>query len=310
MMKIRIVEERIAELYSQQEMRCPVHLSIGQEAVSAGACLALEARDYVLSSHRCHGHYLAKGGDLNAMMAELYGKATGCSKGRGGSMHLVDLNAGFLGATPIVGSTIPIAVGTALGARMRGEDRVTMVFFGDGATEAGVFHESLNFAALKRLSIVFVCENNFFSVCSPMEVRQPVGRPIVDLARAHGIAGHQADGNEVEKVYRLSKAAVDAARAGQGPVFLEFLTYRWREHCGPNYDNDIGYRTEEEFLEWKERCPIKRYRERLVSEDGARATELDTMAKRLHEESDAAVAFAKQSPFPEPREMDQGAAPA
>ena len=176
MLRIRMVEEAIADLYAQQDMRCPIHLCIGQEAVAVGVCAALAADDYVLSGHRSHGHYLAKGGNLPAMLAEFYGKVTGCCQGKGGSMHLVDLAAGFLGAVPIVGSTMPIAVGTALASVMRGESRVTAVFFGEGATEEGVFHESLNFAALQKLPVVFVCENNLYSVYSPLAVRQPAGR--------------------------------------------------------------------------------------------------------------------------------------
>ncbi|MBI4331624.1 MAG: thiamine pyrophosphate-dependent dehydrogenase E1 component subunit alpha, partial [Chloroflexi bacterium] len=173
MLRIRLVEERIAELYPEQQMRCPVHLCTGQEAIAAGVSAHLTSDDYALSNHRSHGHYLAKGGDLKAMMAEIYGRVTGCSRGKGGSMHLVDLAAGFLGATPIVGSTIPMAVGAALATVMKGEKRVTVAYFGDAAVEEGVFHESLNFAALKRLPVVFVCENNFFSVYSPLSVRQP-----------------------------------------------------------------------------------------------------------------------------------------
>ena len=300
MLLIRTVELRIAELYAEQEMRCPVHLTVGQEAAEAGACLALEQRDYVLSHHRSHGHYLAKGGSLKAMMAEIYGKASGCAKGVGGSMHLIDLEAGFLGAAPIVGSTIPIAVGVALGTKMRKEDRVTMVFLGDGATETGVFHESLNFASLKQLPIVFVCENNLYSVYSPLSVRQPEARPIVDLARAHRIESYAGDGNDAEAVYGLCKQAVNKARAGQGPTFLEFATYRWLEHCGPNYDNDIGYRTEEEFQIWKEQCPIARSEKRLLQTKVVGQDAFVDMARGLRDEMDAAVTFAKQSPFPRP----------
>ena len=299
MFRVRMIEDRIAALYPEQEMRCPVHLSTGQEAVAAGACACLSRDDYALSSHRSHAHYLAKGGDLKAMMAEIYGKATGCSKGRGGSMHLVDLAAGFLGATPIVGSTIPIAVGAALGSVMRGEKRVTAVFFGDGTTEEGVFHESLNFAVLKALPVVFVCENNLYSVYSPLSVRQPEGRQILRLAEGHGIESHQGDGNDVVGVFEMVERAVGKARQGGGPTFLELATYRWREHCGPDYDNDLGYRTEAEFLAWKERDPISTFRERLVSDGVLRERDIDAMAKRVEAEMDAAVAFTKASPFPE-----------
>lgn len=298
MLRIRIVEEAIAEHYGEQEMRCPVHLSIGQEAAEAGACAALEKRDYVLSGHRSHGHYLAKGGNLEAMMAEIYGKATGCAGGKGGSMHLVDLEAGFLGAAPIVGSTIPIATGVAFAVQMCNEDRVVMVFLGDGATETGVFYESVNFAALKNLPIVFLVENNFYSVYSPMNVRQKGDNRIVDIARAHSMEAHQADGNDLDIVYQLCIQAVAKARAGGGPTLLEFITYRWREHCGPGYDNDIGYRTEAEFLSWKERDPITAYERKLIEGDIVGQHELDLIAEGLKQEVEVAIAYAKQSPWP------------
>jgi len=214
-------------------------------------------------------------------------------------MHLVDLSVGFLGATPIVGSTIPIAVGTAFGSVMRGEDRVSVIFFGDGATEEGVFHESLNFAVLKRLPVVFVCENNLYSVYSPLSVRQPDGREIFELAKGHGMESYQGDGNDAIAVYQLAKQAVHQARQGGGPTFLEFKTYRWREHCGPYYDNDLGYRTESEFQEWRRRCPVEMLKERLL-EDGVLCNrDIDRMMTELGAEIGDAFAFAKESPFPE-----------
>lgn len=301
MLRIRMVEEKIADLYPEQEMRCPVHLCIGQEAVAVGVCANLTGDDYVLSGHRSHGHYLAKGGDLRAMMAELYGKVTGCSQGKGGSMHLVALSAGFLGATPIVGSTIPIAVGAAFGSVMRGERRVMVVFFGDAAVEEGVFHESINFAALKRLPVVFVCENNLYSVYSPLSVRQPEGREIFRLAKGHGMESYQGDGNDVIEVYKLAEQAVRKARDGGGPTFLEFKTYRWREHCGPNYDNQLGYRTESEFQEWKQRCPIERLKERLLGDSVLCNQDIEGMIRNLEAEIEDAVVFAKESPFPAER---------
>ena len=299
MLRIRMIEEKIAELYPEQEMRCPVHLCIGQEAVAAGVCAHLSRVDYVLSGHRSHGHYLAKGGDLKAMMAELYGRVTGCSGGKGGSMHLVDLSVGFLGATPIVGSTIPIAVGTALGSMMRGEPRVTVIFFGEGATEEGVFHESINFAALKQLPVVFVCENNLYSVYSPLSVRQPRGREVFLLARGHEVESHQGDGSDVVEVSRLAEQAIRKAREGGGASFVEFKTYRWREHCGPYYDNHLGYRTEEEFLEWKRRDPIEMFGTRLLNEGVLPSQGVHEMTTSLKAEIEEAVAFAKASPFPE-----------
>ena len=304
MLRIRLVEERIADLYPEQEMRCPVHLSIGQEATAVGVCSALERRDWVLSGHRSHAHYLAKGGDLKRMLAEIYGKATGCSQGKGGSMHLVDIAAGFLGATPIVGSTIPIAVGAALSAQMGGEDRVTVVFFGDGAAETGVFHESLNFAVLKKLPVLFVCENNLYSVYSPMEVRQPAGRSIAQLAAGHGIRAEQHDGNDVELVSQVSAEVVGLIRNGSGPVFLEFLTYRHREHCGPNFDNDLGYRTVQEYEEWLKRDPVISYVDRIVKSGIMSHAEVHDMEGQIREEIDEAVAFARASPFPQPEEFN------
>lgn len=304
MVRIRTVEESIAAHYAEQEMRCPVHLSIGQEAAAVGACAALERRDYVLSGHRAHAHYLAKGGDLRSMMAEIYGRATGCAGGKGGSMHLIDQEAGFLGSAPIVGSTIAIAAGIAFATQARRENRVTMVFLGEGATETGVFYETVNFAALKNLPLVFLVENNFFSVYSPMDVRQKGESRIVDIAGAHGIPAERADGNDVERVYGLSRGAVEKARTGGGPSLLEFVTYRWREHCGPNYDNDIGYRTEAEFLAWKERCPVTAYERRLIVGGIAARTELDAIVAKTKAESASAIDFAKLSPWPDPESAD------
>lgn len=303
MLRIRMVEEKIAELYPEQEMRCPVHLCIGQEAIAVGVCIGLRREDYALSGHRSHGHYLAKGGALKAMMAELYGKVTGCSRGKGGSMHLVDLSVGFLGATPIVGSTIPVGVGTAFASATRSEQRVTVVFFGDAATEEGVFHESLNFAALKRLPVVFVCENNLYSVYSPLSVRQPKGRELFRLAEGHGIERHQADGNDVVAVYEMAGDAIAKARRGGGPTFLEFKTYRWREHCGPYYDNDLGYRTENEFQEWKQRCPIERFKRRLLRDRVLNEQGIQNLIAQIATEIQDAVRFAKESLFPEESTM-------
>jgi pyruvate dehydrogenase E1 component alpha subunit len=299
MRRIRLVEEAIVQLYPDQEMRCPVHLCIGQEAVAVGVCATLEGSDYVFSGHRSHGHYLAKGGSLRAMLAELYGRETGCVRGRGGSMHLFDRPAGFLAATPIVGSVIPIAVGTAFGSRLRGEPHVTVVFFGDAATEEGVFHEAVDFAVLRKLPVVFVCENNLYSVYSPLSVRQPGGRRLTDLAAGHGIASRHGDGNDVLEVVELTRQAVARARAGGGPTFLEFETYRWREHCGPNYDNDLGYRTEAEFREWQERDPIPALERQLREQGMLTDQDISRIEDDIETEIVEAVAFARGSAFPE-----------
>ncbi len=297
-LRIRIVEEAIADRYAEQEMRCPVHLCIGQEAIAVGVCAHLSRSDYAMSGHRSHGHYLAKGGDLKAMLAELYGREAGCSGGVGGSMHLVDLDAGFLGAVPIVASTIPIAVGAALGAKLRGEHRVSVVFFGEGATEEGVFHESLNFAVLKSLPVVFVCENNLYSVYSPLSVRQPEGRAIRRLAAGHGIASRHGDGNDALGVYEIAGEAVRQARSGEGPSLLEFATYRWREHCGPNYDNHLGYRSEAEFERWRARCPVARLERRLKDEFGHSDRDFAAARVAIAAEVAEALEFARSAAFP------------
>ena len=298
MLRIRRVEETIARRYAEQEMRCPVHLSIGQEGVAVGVAAALDRRDYAFSTHRAHAHYLAKGGDLVAFLAEIYGKDAGCCAGRGGSMHLIDQDVGFLGATPIVGSSLPVGVGTAFGTVMRGDDRVTAVFFGDGATEEGVFSESLTFAALKSLPVLFVCENNFYSVYSPLSVRQAPARDAVAIAKAHGVHAVRGDGNDVEFVRDIVAEAAARARSGGGPTFMELTTYRGLEHCGPNYDNDLGYRTVAEFEKWHDGCPIARLERGMrargeIDDEGIRRIE-----KEVTEEIDAAFEVAKALPFP------------
>lgn len=306
MLRIRMVEETIVTRYAEQEMRCPVHLSIGQEAVAAGVAAALQLADYVMSTHRAHAHYLAKGGSLKAMIAEIYGKRDGCSSGKGGSMHLIDLDVHMMGSTPIVGSSLPVAVGTAFGSWLKNEDRVTAVFFGEGATEEGSFSESINFAALKRLPVVFVCENNLYSVYSPMEVRQPEVRSRIAIAQAHGVVTGEGDGNNVIDVHRLAQEAVSRARRGEGPTFLEFATYRWREHCGPNFDNDIGYRTEAEFEQWRERCPIASLQKMLLSAGVLSEQDLLSAQTTFRHEIDAAFEAARASRFPDGDELMRG----
>ena len=299
MLRIRLVEEMIADLYSEQEMRCPVHLCIGQEAIPVGVSSNLQKEDNVLGNHRSHGHYLAKGGNLQAMLAEIYGKVTGCCKGMGGSMHLIDLSVNVLGTTPIVGSIIPIAVGAAFSAWMKNEKKVTVIFFGRAATEEGVFFESLNFAALKKLPILFVSEDNLFSVYSPLADRQPKERDNLSLAKSFGIAGARGDGNDIETVYELTRKGVEHIKRGDGPYFLEFETYRWREHCGPGYDNDLGYRNPDEFEEWRQRCPVKNFEKKMLDASLIEKAQITQMRCDIEEEVENAFEFAKSSPFPE-----------
>jgi len=305
-MRVRLIEERIRTLYAEQEMRCPMHFSIGQEAVAVGVCAHLTREELITSAHRSHAHYLAKGGDLKAMLAELYGKATGCAAGKGGSMHLIDRSVGFLGAVPIVGSTIPIGVGAAFSSMLQGNPLLTVIFFGDAATETGVFHESLNIAALHQLPVVMVCENNLYSVMSPLRVRKPEHREIVQLAPGHGVFNGQADGNDADAVYALAGEAIERARAGQGPAFLEFKTYRWYEHCGPLEDQQLGYRPPGELEAWKARDPLKCYADSLRRRGIVSDADITVMERTIEAEIDEAVAFARASPFPARAELTTG----
>lgn len=255
-LRIRKIEEAIADKYSEQQMRCPTHLSIGQELVPCVLSAYLSKDDKVYSSHRAHAHYLAKGGDLKRLIAELYGKETGCTAGRGGSMHLCDLEAGFIASTAIVGNSIPLAVGNSLHQKLSNSNSLTVSYFGDGATEEGAFYESVNFAVLKSLPCLFVCENNFYSVYSSLEVRQPESRKIHRLAEGLGIKSLCANGNDYNELDDVCSEATKYIRKQNKPVFLELHTYRHREHCGPNFDDDLDYRPSAEVNRWYGQCPI------------------------------------------------------
>jgi TPP-dependent pyruvate/acetoin dehydrogenase alpha subunit/pyruvate/2-oxoglutarate/acetoin dehydrogenase E1 component len=296
MLRIRRIEERVAERYAEQEMRCPVHLSIGQEAAAVGACLGLTPADQVVSTHRCHGHYLAKGGDLNAMLAEIYGRATGCCGGRGGSMHLFDDAAGVLCSVPIVGSSIALGIGAALHFKQTGQAQVCVVFLGDGALEEGVFHEAANLAKVHALPVVFFVENNLYSVYTQLHERQPA-RPLAQLGVAHAMPVLEADGNDVLAVHRVSQEAAGRARAGGGPTMIVVETYRYREHCGPSYDDDLGYRPAGELARFEARCPIARLRAQL-SQHGFGTEHDEQLERELRAEIDEAFTLAKNAPFP------------
>lgn len=299
MMRIRTIEETLCDLYAtEQEMRTPTHFSIGQEAVAVGVCAALDRDDVIYSGHRCHGHFLAKGGNLAAMVAELYGKENGTARGRGGSVHLADPAAGVMASSAILGETMAVAVGSAWSFVMDRVARVAVSFFGDGAVEEGIFHESLNFAVLHKAPVVFACENNLYSTNSPLQVRQPAATPIHEHARLYGIPAEHLDGNDVLAVHRAAQRAVTHARSGKGPYFLECATYRWREHVGPLWDYDWGYRTKEEVDEWMARCPIKRLSEHALAHAICTEDELKAWTTEFRVEIEDAVAAAKCSPFP------------
>ncbi|MFN8607346.1 MAG: thiamine pyrophosphate-dependent dehydrogenase E1 component subunit alpha [Vulcanimicrobiota bacterium] len=307
MVLIRGVEEAIVAQYREQDeiigrkqepehaIRCPTHLSIGQEAPAVGVCSALEPTDVIYSTHRCHAHYLAKGGSLPRMVAELFGKSTGCAKGKGGSMHLVDTSVGMLGSSAIVGGSIPLAVGSALAAQMRGESKVAVCFFGDGAVEEGIFHESLHFAALRKLPVLFACENNVYATLSHIEARQRT--PIHERAACYGAIGESIDGNDVEAVTQASRRAVLRARAGDGPTLFEFKTYRWLGHVGPLADTGSARRSQPELEFWKARCPIERLKVKLPA-DQVEAIELE-----VGQEIAAAFSQAKSDPLPALEEL-------
>jgi len=290
--RIRRVEEEIARIYPSDKIKSPVHLSIGQEFVAVGVCDVLQPTDIVSPTYRGHAAYLAKGGDLNGMMAELYGKATGVAGGKGGSMHLIDMHHNVIGASAVVGTTIPIAVGYALSFRRRKTGQVAVAFFGDGATEEGVFGESINFAALHRLPVLFVCENNGLAIHTATGRRWATQQLCARVA-TYGIPAHRIESGDVIELRAMAAAAVTAMRNGDGgPVFIECLTYRWREHVGPNEDYDAGYRSRDELQPWLANDQVDVVGRRI---DGARRAAIDA---EIENEIAAAISFAEESPFP------------
>lgn len=302
MLKIRLTELEIEMLYPQDEMKTPVHLCIGQEAVPAGICANLRKDDICFSNHRGHGHYIAKGGDLKAMISELYCKETGCSKGRGGSMHLADVSVGFCGTSSIIAGSVPIATGAALSAMLQKNDRVSVVFFGDAGVEQGVFYESVNFAALKKLPVVYVCENNFYSICTPLKKRQPNDN-IYYRAEGFSVPGYEVDGNNVIEVYKAANKAIAHARNGKGPSLIECKTYRWRGHVGPGADINIEYRTQDELDKWTKKCPLKYYERFLLEKGFLTEKEKEAIEKKVKEEIKEAFEFARSSPLPDVNEV-------
>jgi len=302
MLRIRLFEERLSDMLETDEVKCPCHLCIGQEAVAAGVCAALKKDDYVWGTHRSHGHYLAKGGDMSAMMAEILGKAGGCAKGRGGSMHLFAGEQNLLGTVPIVAATIPLAVGAGLAAKMRRDGRVSVSFFGDGATEEGHFHESVNLAALYRLPVIFVCENNLYSSHMHISQRRPADN-IYKFAELYEIPGIRLDGNDVVAVYEAAREVVGKARKGQGPALIECRTYRWRGHVGPARDLDVGVKRKDELKEWMAKCPIDRAGKLLV-EMGVLQQELEKDGAAIRAEVEEAVNFARSSAYPDEAELE------
>jgi TPP-dependent pyruvate/acetoin dehydrogenase alpha subunit len=296
LLRIRRLEEEVARVYPTDKIKSPVHLSIGQESVSVGVCEALQPQDVVFGTYRSHALYLAKGGDMKRMVAELYGKATGCTKGKGGSMHLIAADAGMMGTSAVVGTTIPNAAGYALALQYRRENSLAVSFFGDGATEEGVFIETLNFAVLKRLPLIFICENNRYAIHTHQRRRQGT-TAICERVQAHGMPAERLDGNDVVHIFERVRAVAQQVRSGAGPWFFEAMTYRWKEHVGPNGDYDLGYRTFAEAEPWMQNDPVRHLAE--VIDPAKRGRIEDEVEAEIRE----AFAFAEESPFPEPGEL-------
>lgn len=295
MLLIRRVEEYICEVYHTDAIKSPVHLSIGQESVATGLCDVLEADDLVSNTYRCHATYIAKGGNVNQMMAELYGKSGGCAAGKAGSMHLIDMPRGVMGASAVVGTTIPVAVGYAQALRwdaLKGKkQRIVACVFGDGATEEGCFAESLNYAALKKLPVLFLCENNRFAIHTPIERRQPNWN-LRARAETYGIPTHYIPDGDVFAIRDTVTKALKDIRSGSGPVLIECVTYRWMEHVGPTDDHDSGpYRDHAEYAKWKANDQVDRLEKML----GAKAASIKAEVERTLKDS---IAFAESSPYP------------
>jgi len=302
MLEIRHFELEVDKLFKANMIWGTCHLSVGEEASAVGSIAALEDGDMITSTHRGHGHCLAKGGELPGMFAELLGRETGYCRGRGGSMHIADLEKGNLGANGIVGGGIPIATGAALASKMKKDGKVTLCFFGDGAANQGCFHESVNLAAVNKLPIVYICENNLYGMSVPFGKASSVEN-IADRAVAYSMPGSIVDGNDVEAVYEAVKKAVERARKGEGPSIVENKTYRWLGHS--KSDANV-YRTKEEIEEWKQKCPIKRYRQKLINEGAATEAELDRIEKEVEKAIQDAIEYAKNSPEPSVQDIMDG----
>lgn len=299
LVRIRTFESRAVDLFAEGQIPGFLHSYLGEEAIATGVCANLERTDFITSTHRGHGHIIAKGGDTRYMMAELYGRTTGYCKGKGGSMHIADRGLGILGANGIVGAGQDIAVGAGLSIAYRGTNQVTACFFGDGSTNQGTFNEALNMASIWKLPIVFVCENNQFGISMSQSKHQAI-KDIADRAVSYGFPGIAVDGNDVMAVYEVAREAVNRARQGQGPTLVECKTWRWRGH----FEGDPSvYKDPVEQEAWMEKEPVRRYRTFLEENEVMTADEMDAVDKRIDDEIDAAVAYAQESPLPQPEDV-------
>ena len=299
MSTIRAFETKAVELFAAGKIPGFVHLYLGEEAIATGVCANLNDKDYITSTHRGHGHLLAKGGKVNLMMAELFGRTTGYCKGKGGSMHIADVDLGILGANGIVGAGMPIATGAGLACKYKKTDACSVAFFGDGASDRATFHESLNLASVWKLPVIFVCENNGWAISNAQANHQNIN-DISDRATAYGIPGVSVDGNDVIAVYEAAQAAVERARRGDGPTLIECKTWRWRGH----FEGDPGaYKDPKDQEDWIKKDPLPRLQQKLVSLKYATKAEMDKIFADAQAEVEAAVKFAEESPIPDTSEV-------
>jgi TPP-dependent pyruvate/acetoin dehydrogenase alpha subunit len=305
MIEIRKFEELIVDQYARGNVPGVTHLYIGEEAVAVGACMNLDPEDYIISTHRGHGHCIAKGGELKPMLAELFGKRTGYCQGKGGSMHIASFDKGILGAMGIVGSGVPIATGSGLGIKLQGLKRVVICFFGDNASNTGASHEGLNLAAVLKVPVVFICENNLYGISVPQRKHQAI-KDIASRGIAYGIPGVIVDGMDVVAVYDEVGKAVKRAREGEGPTLIECKTYRFRGHMEGDPNLGTRYRTKEEVEKWKKRCPIKLFKEKLIKEKKMKEREIRELEEDVDRRIKEAFDYAMESPFPEIEEMYKG----
>ena len=302
-LRIRLVETEISKRYPENKIRCPTHLSIGQESIPISICKNLKKSDSVVSAHRSHAHYLAKGGNLKKMLSEIFGKVTGCARGRGGSMHLIDNNVNFNAAVPIVGSTIPIGVGIAWANKLNKNNKLVVIFFGDGATEEGVFLESLDFASLHNLKVLFVCENNNYSVYSNLSKRQSKFRSITKIAKSVGISALKIKDHNILDIYRYSKNIYKNIIKTSRPFLLEINTFRYIEHCGPNNDDDLNYRNYNELNDWLKKDQILYLENRLFKKKILNKKIKNQYLRKINAEIYKSFEFAEKSKFPDKKEL-------
>mgnify|MGYP001370837061 CR=1 FL=1 len=305
MARIRLIEEALAEAYPKEEMRCPMHLSIGQELVGAAAGCSMQVGDMSVSSHRAHAHYLGKGGSLRGLVSELHGKKTGCSGGVGGSMHLCAPEVGFMGSTAIVGNSIPVGVGLALAIQTKKLNQIVCVHIGEGAVEEGVFYESVNFAAVRELPVLFLCENNKYSVYSSLSVRQPQGRRIWKMVEAMGVKSVHLSSVDAEGFTKRLTSFVEEIRQTKRPLFIETDAYRWREHCGPNFDDELNYRPPEEVERAREVDPLNVLTQKLINQQQLSDSLILEWEAKVEAEIESCMEQARRAPWPDYNHLEE-----